>query len=76
MKNGDYIFVAVVDPDNQVKEINEMDNEFPSLEVAFGGPTSTGPTDEEDEGLFGLPAPSIVLAMAMVGLVALARRRS
>ncbi len=76
VKNGDYIFVAVVDPDNQVKEINEMDNEFPSLEVSFGGPTSTVPTDEEDEGLFGLPAPSIVLAMAMVGLVALARRRS
>jgi hypothetical protein len=75
-KNGDYIFVAVVDPDNQVKEINEMDNEFPSLEVTFGGPTSTGPTDEEDEGLFGLPAPSIVVAMGMVGLVALARRRS
>ena len=76
VKNGDYIFVAVVDPDNQVKEINEMDNEFPSLEVAFGGPTSTGPTDEEDEGLFGLPAPSIVVAMGMIGLVALARRRS
>ena len=76
VKNGDYIFVAVVDPDNQVKEINEMDNEFPSLEVAFGGPTSTGPTDEEDEGFLGLPAPSIVVAMGMVGLVALARRRS
>ena len=76
VKNGDYIFVAVVDPDNQVKEINEMDNEFPSLEVSFGGPTSTVPTDEEDEGLFGLPAPSIVVAMGMIGLVALARRRS
>lgn len=75
-KNGDYIFVAVVDPDNQVKEINEMDNEFPSLEVTFGGPTSIDPTDEEDKGLFGLPAPSIVVAMVMVGLVALARRRS
>ena len=76
VKNGDYIFVAVVDPDNQVKEINEMDNEFPSLEVTFGDSTSTGPIDEEDEGLFGLPAPSIVVAMGMVGLVALARRRS
>jgi len=76
VKNGDYIFVAVVDPDNQVKEINEMDNEFPSLEVTFGESTSTGPIDEEDEGLFGLPAPSIVVAMGMVGLVALARRRS
>ena len=76
VKNGDYIFVAVVDPDNQVKEINEMDNEFPSLEVTFSDSTSTGPTDEEDEGLFGLPAPSIVVAMGMVGLVALARRRS
>jgi hypothetical protein len=76
VKNGDYIFVAVVDPDNQVKEINEMDNDFPSLEVTFGGPTSIGPTDDEDEGLFGMPAPSIVVAMGMVGLVALARRRS
>ena len=62
--------------DNQVKEINEMDNEFPSLEVTFSDSTSTGPTDEEDEGLFGLPAPSIVVAMGMFGLVALARRRS
>ena len=76
VKNGDYIFVAIVDPDNQVKEINEMDNEFPSLEVTFSDSTSTGPTDEEDEGLFGLPAPSIVVAMGMFGLVALARRRS
>jgi hypothetical protein len=76
VKNGDYIFVAVVDPENQVKEINEMDNEFPSLEVTFGDSITTGPTDEEDEGLFGLPAPSIVVAMGMVGLVALARRRS
>ena len=76
VKNGDYIFVAIVDPDNQVKEINEMDNEFPSLEVTFSDSTSTGPTDEEDEGRFGLPAPSIVVAMGMFGLVALARRRS
>ena len=53
-----------------------MDNEFPSLEVTFSDSTSTGPTDEEDEGLFGLPAPSIVVAMGMVGLVALARRRT
>ena len=76
VKNGDYIFVAILDPDNQVKEINEMDNEFPSLEVTFKDSTSTGPTDEEDEGLFGLPAPSIVVAMGMFGLVALVRRRS
>ena len=69
-------FYIQILPDNQVKEINEMDNEFPSLEVTFGDSTSTGPIDEEDEGLFGLPAPSIVVAMGMVGLVALARRRS
>jgi hypothetical protein len=76
VKNGDYIFVAVVDPDNQVKEINEIDNEFPSQDVTFGGSTSVDPTNEEDEGLFGLPAPSMAIAMGMLGLVALARRRS
>ena len=76
VKKGDFIFVAVVDPDNLVKEINELDNSFPSLETTFGDTTVTGPDEDEDEGLFGLPAPSMIAAMGMVGLVALARRRS
>jgi len=71
-----YIFVATIDPDDEIREINEIDNSYPSIEVTFGGTTSTDSTDGEDEGLFGLPAPSIVVAMGMVGLVALARRRS
>ena len=76
VKNGDFIFVAVVDPDNQVKEINELDNSFPSLEVTFGDTTTVGPSEEEDEGLFGLPAPTFIVAMGIIGLVALTRRRS
>ena len=74
VKNGDYIFVAVLDPDDKVKEVNEDDNAYPSLKITFG---NTGPEvteEEEDEGL--LPAPSIVVALAMVCIVALSRRRS
>jgi hypothetical protein len=76
VKNGAFIFVAVVDPDNQVKEINELDNSFPSLEVTFGDTTTVGPSEEEDEGLFGLPAPTFIVVMGIIGLVALTRRRS
>ena len=74
VKNGDYIFVAVLDPDDKVKEVDEDDNSYPSLKITFGitGPAVT--EEEEDEGL--LPAPSIVAALAMVCIVALSRRRS
>ena len=74
VKNGDYIFVAVLDPDDKVKEVNEDDNSYPSLKITFGitGPDVT--EEEEDEGL--LPAPSIVAALAMICIVALSRRRS
>ena len=74
VKNGDYIFVAVLDPDDKVKEVNEDDNAYPSLQITFGitGPDVT--EEEEDDGL--LPAPSIVVALAMVCIVALSRRRS
>ena len=74
VKNGDYIFVAVLDPDDKVKEVNEDDNSYPSLKITFGitGPAVT--EEEEDDGL--LPAPSIVAALAMICIVALSRRRS
>ena len=74
VKNGDYIFVAVLDPDDKVKEVNEDDNAYPSLETTFG---TTGPEvteEEEDDSL--LPAPSIVTALVLIGMVALSRRRS
>jgi len=74
VKNGDFIFVAVLDPDDKVKEVNEDDNSFPSKSVTFGpsGPVVT--EKEEDDGL--LPAPSLVTALSLIGLVALLRRRS
>ena len=73
VKNGDYIFVAVLDPDDKIKEVNEADNAYPSLKTTFGtsGPAVT--EEEDDEGL--LPSPSIVAALGIIGLVALSRRR-
>ena len=74
VKNGDFIFVAVLDPDDKVKEVNEDDNSYPSLLTTFGdsGPTVTD--KEEDDGL--LPAPSLITALSLIGVVALSRRRS
>ena len=46
ISNGDYIFVAVVDPSNKVKEINETDNSYPSLLTTFG---SSGTVDTSDD---------------------------
>ena len=71
---GSYIFVATVDPDNEIREINEIDNAYPSQEVTFGSTTTTGPEEDDEGGL--LPAPSIVSALALLGMVALNRRRS
>ena len=62
--------------EDKIREINELDNSFPSLVITFGDTTASGPVEEEDEGLFGLPAPSLVAVIGMFGLVALARRRS
>ena len=73
VKNGDYIFVAVLDPDDKVKEVNEADNAYPSLKTTFGASGPTVTEEEEDEGL--LPAPSIVAALGIIGAVALSRRR-
>ena len=71
---GSYIFVATVDPDNDIREVNEVDNSYPSIEVTFGSTTTTETEDDDDEGL--LPAPSMVSAIALLGVIALARRRS
>jgi hypothetical protein len=76
VSSGDYIFVAVVDPENKVKEINEADNSYPSLLTNFGTSEVIDDAEEEDEGLLGLPSISVTIAMSIFGLVALARRRS
>ena len=74
VKNGDFIFVAVLDPDNIVKEVNEDDNSYPSLMTTFGASGPTVTEKEEDDGL--LPAPSLITALSLIGVVALLRRRS
>ena len=74
MRNGDFIFVAVLDPDDKVKEVNEDDNSFPSKSVTFGASGPVVTEKEEDDGL--LPAPSLVTALSLIGVVALLRRRS
>ncbi|MFL2941902.1 MAG: hypothetical protein ACJZ2N_03780 [Candidatus Poseidoniales archaeon] len=72
VKNGDFIFVAILDPDDLIKEVDE-NNRFPSKLVTFGdsGPVVT--EDEEDEGL--LPAPSLITSIALLGAIAILRRR-
>ena len=45
-----------------------------SLKITFGASGPDVTEEEEDDGL--LPAPSIVVALAMVCIVALSRRRS
>ena len=73
VKDGDYIFVAVLDPWDKIKEIDEENNRYPSKLVTFGdsGPAVT--EEEEDEGL--LPAPSLVSSFVLLGTIALLRRR-
>jgi len=75
VSNGDYIFVAVVDPDNKIKELYENDNNYPSLLTNFGTSEIVDTDEEEDEGLLGLPSISATIAISIFGLVALARRR-
>ena len=76
ISSGDYVFVAVVDPENKVKEVNEADNNYPSLLTNFGTSEIVDTDGEgEDEGLLGLPSISATLAMSIFGIVALARRR-
>ena len=76
VSSGDYIFVAIVDPDNKVKELNEADNSYPSLLTNFGTSEVIVDDGEEDEGLLGLPSIPVTIAISIFGLVALARRRS
>lgn len=76
VSNGDYIFVAIVDPENKVKEINEGDNSYPSLLTNFDTSEVVVDDGEEDEGLLGLPSIPVTIAISIFGLVALARRRS
>ncbi len=74
VKDGSYIFVAIIDPDDLVKEVDEADNTFPSKEQTFGDSNVANlDDDEEDEGL--LPAPSLVVVLAIFSMVALIRRR-
>jgi len=82
---GDFIFVAVVDPiicdedtnvcEDKIKEVNELDNIYPSLLTTFGTSETVDTDEEDDEGLLGLPSISVTIAMSIFGVVALARRR-
>ena len=74
VKDGKYIFVAILDPNNLIAETNELDNIYPSIEQTYGASNTANIADEEEEdGL--LPAPSLVAALAIIGTVALIRRR-
>jgi len=73
VKNGDYIFVAIVDPNDDIKEVDEMDNRYPSKLTTFGGPSIVDIEEEEDGGL--LPAPSLVYSLVILGSLAFFRRR-
>ncbi|OIR09406.1 MAG: hypothetical protein BEU05_02730 [Marine Group III euryarchaeote CG-Bathy2] len=76
-EKGEFIFVAEVDPNNKVREINEINNVYASDVEEFGD-VSTGGTDnggEEDGGLFGIPSISGLAALSLLGTVALLRRR-
>jgi len=49
ISSGDYIFVAVVDPDNLINEINENDNIYPSILTHFETIIIEGCTDPKAE---------------------------
>ena len=36
VNDGKYIFVAIIDPEDLIKEVDESDNTFPSKEETFG----------------------------------------
>ena len=74
VKDGSYIFVAIIDPEDLVKEVDETDNVFPSKEETFGASNVADLDDEEDDGGL-LPAPSLLAALAIFSMVALSRRR-
>jgi len=74
VKDGSYIFVAIIDPDDLVKEVDEADNTFPSKEQTFGDSNVANLDDDDDDGGL-LPAPSLLAALAIFSMVALIRRR-
>ena len=55
-----------------VKEVDE-NNRFPSKLVTFGDSGPIVDEDEEDDGL--LPAPSLISSIALLGAIAILRRR-
>ena len=77
IKDGSYIFVAIIDPDDLIKEIDESDNTFPSKEETFGGSNTENLDDDDDDssGLLGLPSTSLIAALSIFSMVALIRRR-
>ena len=41
VNDGSYIFVAIIDPEDSIKEVDESDNTFPSKEETFGAVSYT-----------------------------------
>ena len=74
VKDGNYIFVAILDPEDLIKEVDEADNTFPSKEQTFGASNVANLDEEEDDGGL-LPAPSLLAALVIFSMVSLIRRR-
>ncbi len=55
-----------------IKEVDE-NNRFPSKLFTFGDSGPIVDEDEEDDGL--LPAPSLISSIALLGAIAILRRR-
>jgi len=75
-KSGDFVIVAIVDPGDAIQEQYENDNTLESTKVEIGGGSST-PDDDVDngDGEGFIPAPSLLMAVALLGVLALLRRR-
>jgi len=76
-EKGEFIFVAEVDPNDRVREIDEGNNIYPSSKEEFGDVSTGGTGDDEEEGggLFGIPSISGLAALSLLGTIALLRRR-
>jgi len=74
VKDGSYIFVAIIDPDDLIKEVDESDNTFPSKEETFGASNTADVDDDDDDGGL-LPATSLIAVLSIFSMVALIRRR-
>lgn len=74
-ERGDFVIVAIVDPGDAIQEQYESDNRLESTKVEIGGGSSTnGDPSDDDNGGF-IPAPSLLMAVALLGVLALLRRR-